>query len=59
MDAKTRYSLARALAAIGFILIVLNAADYLLGWNAIDSSTTIFGLMFVVIGMLFSKQKKK
>jgi hypothetical protein len=45
-------------AAFGFVLIVLNAVDYLTGQNVIDSGITIMGLMLVVVGMGFSAKGK-
>jgi len=35
----------------GFIMIVANALDYLLGWNTELSPIGIIGLVFVAIGL--------
>jgi len=44
----------------GFLLIVVNALDYLTGTNRISSSTTVIGLMLVIVGMgLAGKNKPK
>jgi protein-S-isoprenylcysteine O-methyltransferase Ste14 len=38
------------LAAVGMLLLVLNAIDYLLGWNQIGSWMSAIGMMLAVIG---------
>jgi hypothetical protein len=45
-------------AALGFILIVINAADYLGGYNQLSGGNTIIGLMLVVLGMFMGKRER-
>lgn len=53
-----KHRLGLALVAIGFILIVLNAADYIVGWNAVSPSTGGFGIILVMLGIVFGKRFK-
>lgn len=54
----TNYRLAGTLLSIlGFIAILVNAADYLFGWPAAPSGTFIFGLLAAFLGMYLSKKK--
>jgi hypothetical protein len=46
------------MAGIGFVMILVNALDYIFGWNYISSAIGIIGLIFVAIGMKLSKQTK-
>jgi hypothetical protein len=43
------------MAGIGFVMILVNALDYIFGWNYISSAIGIIGLIFVAIGMKLSK----
>lgn len=38
------------MASLGFVLLVLNAADYLFSWNQLGAWLVAVGLMLVVIG---------
>ena len=58
MDDRTRRRLSIAVAVIGFIILVINAADYLTGYNALSGGNTAIGLMLVIMGMYMSKNKK-
>jgi hypothetical protein len=46
------------LVIIGMLLLLLNAADYIFGWNQISSAILATGLIFVVIGAGFVKRSK-
>jgi predicted membrane protein len=38
------------MAIVGFVLIVINALSYILGWELKSPAFTIIGLVLVVIG---------
>ena len=38
------------MAVVGFVMILINALSYLLGWNLKSPAFTILGLVFIVIG---------
>ena len=38
------------MAAVGFIMILMNALSYLLGWDLKSPAFTILGLVLIVIG---------
>jgi len=38
------------IAAVGFVMILMNALSYLLGWDLKSPSFTILGLVLIVIG---------
>lgn len=40
----------RAMVIVGFVMLVLNAADYLFGWNQLGPWFVAVGLIFVAIG---------
>lgn len=40
----------RVVVIVGFVMLVLNAADYLFGWNQFAPWFVAVGLIFVVIG---------
>lgn len=40
----------RVMVIVGFVMLVLNAADYLFGWNQFDPWFVGFGLILVAIG---------
>ncbi len=56
MEDKTRKKLGMAMLLIGFIILVLNAAEYLLGWTTIPISS-VFGILLVVYGMFIGGSK--
>jgi hypothetical protein len=45
-------------AVLGFVLLVINAVDYLGGFNQLSGGNTIIGLMLVIMGMYMSKKGK-
>ena len=47
------------LAILGFLLILLNAIDYLANWQSVPSGLTIIGLMLVVVGIALEKKENK
>lgn len=40
----------RVMVSVGFVMLVLNAADYLFGWNQFDPWFVAIGLILVAIG---------
>lgn len=40
----------RVMVSVGFVMLVLNAADYLFGWNQFGPWFVAVGLIFVAIG---------
>ncbi len=40
----------RMMVIVGFVMLVLNAADYLFGWNQFGPWFVAVGIMFVAIG---------
>ncbi len=40
----------RVMVIVGFVMLVLNAADYLFGWNQFGPWFVTFGLILVAIG---------
>jgi len=38
------------MAIVGFVMILINALSYLLGWNLKSPAFTILGLVLIVIG---------
>ena len=56
-----REKLAYALVIIGFILIVLNAVDYISGFFGLSlqiRTSVVVGIVLVVVGMFMAKKKK-
>jgi hypothetical protein len=43
---------------IGFILILINAVNYIFGWEFKSTPLVILGLIFVVIGLKIAKENK-
>ncbi|MDD5765137.1 MAG: hypothetical protein PHW79_02625 [Candidatus Marinimicrobia bacterium] len=50
MKPKTNNIVGIVLIIIGMVMLVLNALDYVLGWNKISSAISAIGLMLVLIG---------
>lgn len=50
MKANTRQIVGIILIIIGMVMLVLNALDYVLGWNKISSAISAIGLMLVIFG---------
>ncbi|MFH0832084.1 MAG: hypothetical protein V1886_04445 [archaeon] len=46
-----------AIAILGFILILVNAADYILNLNRISSAVSVIGLVLVAAGMALCRKK--
>lgn len=63
MKANTRQIVGIILIIAGMSLLILNALDYVLGWNQISSAISAIGLMLVIFGVGFAgywrKTKKK
>jgi hypothetical protein len=47
-----------AMAVIGFIMILMNALDYVFGWDYFSSSIGAIGLVFVAVGMGLARKAK-
>ena len=47
----------RLMAALGFVMILANALDYLLGWGADLIPLLIIGLVLVVSGLSLSTRR--
>ena len=43
---------------LGFILIVLNAVDYLGGFSIVPNGSAVIGIVLVAIGMYVAKERK-
>jgi len=46
------------MAGAGFLMILVNALSYLLGWHTNFTPVGIIGIVFVVIGMNWIKMSK-
>lgn len=55
MEEATRSRLALAVAVIGFIILLINAIDYLGGYNNLSGGEFLAGLMLVLFGMYLRK----
>lgn len=51
-------NLALILLLIGLVMIVVNAADYLAGWNTVPSAIGGIGIVLVAIAIVFGKKLK-
>jgi len=47
----TRRRIGLAMAILGFLLLILNAVDYVMGWNKVSPGFTAIAIMLVVIGV--------
>ncbi len=45
------------MAGVGFLMILVNALDYLLGWDGEFVPLMIIGLVFVVSGMNLARNR--
>jgi hypothetical protein len=54
-SSESRKTAGIIMSAIGFLMIVTNALDYLLGWEADFTPLWLIGLVMVVIGMHMSR----
>jgi hypothetical protein len=52
---KTRGTI---MAGVGLILIIIQALNYILHWGYETSAIGIIGIVFVVIGMNMTREKK-
>lgn len=59
MSAKSNRTTGIVMGVVGLLLLLLNALNYLLGWNSIDSSIGIIGIMLVVIGAGMVKSSRE
>ena len=59
MDSKERKKIGSIMIIVGFLGILANAADYLMGWNRISPAIGIFGLLVFATGMYLKGKKKK
>jgi len=44
------------MAGVGFVMILINALSYLLGWDLKSPAFTILGLVLIVIGARTAKK---
>jgi len=47
------------MAGVGFIIILINALDYLLGWDLKSPAFTIPGLVLFIIGAMTAKKSSR
>ena len=47
------------MGVVGVLFLLLNALDYLLGWNSIHSSIGVIGIVLAVIGAGIVKRSQK
>jgi hypothetical protein len=57
MSDRTKHIIASALVCAGTLFLILNAADYVMRWNQINSSISAIGLGLVVIGGALARKK--
>jgi len=57
MDKKTSKLAGTLLFALGFAMIVFNAADYLAGWNSVPTAFFIIGIVFLGAGAAMRKRE--
>ena len=53
-----KFELPIILVILGFVLLLVNAADYLSGLNVLGPAVYVLGLALVVLGMLMFNGKK-
>ncbi len=58
MNPETIRRLGLAAAAVGFILVVVNAVDYLTGADQISSGVTVIGLVLAVVGAAAARKNR-
>lgn len=51
MTNQTKHFIGMVMWILGLILIVLNAIDYIVGWNQIESGVSGIGLMLILFGL--------
>jgi len=54
-----KLKLSLILTILGFLLILLNAIDYIADWQKIPSGFTFIGLILVALSMFLAKKEKK
>ncbi|MFC1769407.1 hypothetical protein ACFLZX_06630 [Nanoarchaeota archaeon] len=54
---KNKKTRGYVMAGAGFFLIILNALNYILGWDKEATPIFIIGLVFVVVGMNWVRGK--
>ena len=55
----TKRTVGLTMAIVGLVLLILNALDYLLGWNQISSAFTPISVMLALIGAGLARYPKK
>ncbi len=55
-SSSTRKTAGTIMSAVGFLMILANALDYILGWQAEFTPLWMMGLVVVVIGMHISRE---
>ena len=50
MDSAGNLALGRTLGALGIVILILNIADFALGWNRIADWTTLVGVALALAG---------
>ncbi len=62
MKGKDKLKVGKGLLILGFIIILINAVDYLGGFFGLSSEihlpSSSFGIIFIGLGMILSKKKK-
>lgn len=51
MNYNKRKIVGYIMALIGFVMILISALNYILGWNMQTSTYSIIGIVFVTIGI--------
>ncbi len=51
VTSETKRIAGLVMAIVGLALLVLNAADYVLGWDEVSSPMPLIGIIFVVVGV--------
>jgi hypothetical protein len=58
MEERKESSFALLFAVLGFMLIIANGVDILLGNNSIPLIISIIGLLFIIIAMFLRKRER-
>jgi len=59
MTHKSQYIIGLVIGIFGIVLLLINAADYIMNWNQFSSGISGIGISLTVIGAGFMLRRKK
>ena len=59
MERQKESKFALLFAVFGFMLIIANGVDFLLGNNSIPMIVSIIGLVLIIVAMILRKKERK